>query len=380
MTAGKTYTFDETYRRWALESSDWFPGAPHFYIPDEFRISLYTKNSAGQLVAVSGFQNQPEHGWQALDGEPDFQRFPPQFLAGSVGEFFTITETIEVLLDNAQFLPPGTRTRAACATGSFANNCGWGLDIVTDRGRQLRTASYAAQESGVYYLTVTRHEDETVKETVTDPSTGVVTIVDTGKGGPVYSPPGLADKWGIDLGFTGPFGVAYMQLLGGGLGSLKRAMPYYELSVQVHGPTLASLQIESREIGFLPGRFDYVVQVPSVRTEVTIAATAAHDDATVTINPADAQRHHRRSPDQRLPIPKQPGQRAQGDDHRDQGRRLGDLHNRTVPTLNNNGFAFIGSRARMLKLVAWSLGTAQAGGTLMAGTPGIVDGGGTVIP
>ena len=289
MTAGKTYTFDETYRKWALESSDWFPGAPHFYIPDEFRLSLYTNNSAGQLVAVSGFQNQPEHGWHALDGEPDFQRFPPQFLAGSVGEFFEITETIEVLLDNAQFLPPGTRTRTACATGSFANNCGWGLDIVTDRGRQLRTASYAAQESGVYYLTVTRHEDETVKETVTDPSTGVVTIVDTRKGGPVYSPPGLADKWGVDMGFVSGSGiVAYLQLLGGGLGSLKRAMPYYELSVQVHGPTLASLQIESREIGFLPGRFDYVVQVPSARTEVTIAATAAHDDATVAFSPADA--------------------------------------------------------------------------------------------
>ena len=65
-------------------------------------------------------------------------------------------------------------------------------------------------------------------------------------------------------------------------------MPYYELSVQVHGPTLASLQIAGREIGFLPGRFDYVVQVPSARTEVTIAATAAHDAATVSITPADA--------------------------------------------------------------------------------------------
>ena len=149
-----------------------------------------------------------------------------------------------MLLDNAQFLPLGTRTRTGCATGSFSNNCGWGLDIVTDRWRQLRTASYAAQESGVYYLTVTRHEDETVKETVTDPATGVVTIVDTGKGGPVYSPLGLADKWGVDIGFvSGPGIVAYLPLLGGGFGSVKRAMPYYELSVQVHGPTLASLQI-----------------------------------------------------------------------------------------------------------------------------------------
>ena len=66
------------------------------------------------------------------------------------------------------------------------------------------------------------------------------------------------------------------------------ALPYYELSAQVHGPTLSSLQIAGREIGFLPGRFDYVVQVPSSRTEVTIAAMAAHDDATVVITPADA--------------------------------------------------------------------------------------------
>ena len=39
MTAGKTYVFDETYRKWALESSDWRASAPHFYLPDEFRIS-----------------------------------------------------------------------------------------------------------------------------------------------------------------------------------------------------------------------------------------------------------------------------------------------------------------------------------------------------
>ena len=92
MTAGKTYVFDETYRKWALESSDWFRDAPHFYIPDEFRISLFTKNSAGELVPVSGFQNQPEHGWQALDGEPDFQRFPSQFKTASLIELSVVAE------------------------------------------------------------------------------------------------------------------------------------------------------------------------------------------------------------------------------------------------------------------------------------------------
>ena len=43
-----------------------------------------------------------------------------------------------------------------------------------------------------------------------------------------------------------------------------------------------------RGLAILPARFDYVMQVPSDRTEVTIAAAAAHDDATVKITPADA--------------------------------------------------------------------------------------------
>ena len=59
MTAGKTYVFDETYRKWAMMSGEW-RGGEHYYLPDEFRISLYTKNSAGQLVAVTDFQDQPE--------------------------------------------------------------------------------------------------------------------------------------------------------------------------------------------------------------------------------------------------------------------------------------------------------------------------------
>ena len=290
MTAGKTYVFDEMYRKWALESSDWRARAPHFYLPDEFRISLYTKNSAGQLVPVSGFQNQPEHGWQALDAEPGFQRFGSNYNTASLSASFKTGRDLQPLLDEAHQSPPGSRYRTGCAASGFDNNCGWGLLVGTDRGRQMRTASYAAPRNGTYYLTVTRHEDETIKRTVTDSSTGEVTIVDTGKGGPVYSPRGLGERWYVDLGFSSTVGNPYLSMLfeDSENTSIYGALPYYELSVQVHGPTLSSLQIESREIGFLPGRFDYVVQVPSSRTEVTIAATAAPADATVGITPADA--------------------------------------------------------------------------------------------
>ena len=288
MTAGKTYVFDETYRKWALESSDWRAGAPHFYLPDEFRISLYTKNSAGQLVPVSGFQNQPEHGWQALDAEPGFQRFGSNYDTASLEAFFKTGRDLQPLLDEAHQFPPGSRYRTGCAASGFDNNCGWGLLVGTDRERQMRTASYAAPRNGTYYLTVTRHEDETIKRTVTDPSTGEVTIVDTGKGGPVYSPYSV-ERWMVDLGLSSIDGNTYLTMLRvlGPNGDTYGALPYYELSAQVHGPTLSSLQIAGREIGFLPGRFDYVVQVPSSRTEVTIAATVAHDDATVVITPAD---------------------------------------------------------------------------------------------
>ena len=114
MTAGKTYVFDETYRKWALESSDWRAGAPHFYLPDEFRISLYTKNSAGQLVPVSGFQNQPEHGWQALDAEPGFQRFGSKWDTASLPAFNEINTQLQPLLDDAHQFPPGSRYRTGC--------------------------------------------------------------------------------------------------------------------------------------------------------------------------------------------------------------------------------------------------------------------------
>ena len=39
MTAGRTYIFDETYRKWAMTSGEWRYGK-HYYLPDEFRISL----------------------------------------------------------------------------------------------------------------------------------------------------------------------------------------------------------------------------------------------------------------------------------------------------------------------------------------------------
>ena len=41
MTAGVTYTFDEHARKWAMTSGQW-RGGPHFYLPDGFRISLFT--------------------------------------------------------------------------------------------------------------------------------------------------------------------------------------------------------------------------------------------------------------------------------------------------------------------------------------------------
>ena len=48
-----------------MTSGEW-RGGEHFYLPDEFRLSLYTKNSAGELVPVADFQNQPNYGWQAI--------------------------------------------------------------------------------------------------------------------------------------------------------------------------------------------------------------------------------------------------------------------------------------------------------------------------
>ena len=113
MTAGKTYIFDEHYRKWALTSGEW-RGGPHFYIPDEFRISLFTKNSGGELVPVSGFQDQPDNGWQAIhdDGTDDYQRYGGVFqdVGGPAGFFEAIKQT-KALFDNAEFFPPGFKHR-----------------------------------------------------------------------------------------------------------------------------------------------------------------------------------------------------------------------------------------------------------------------------
>ena len=78
---------------------------------------------------------------------------------------------------------------------------------------------------------------------------------------------------------------------------LRSALPYYEISVEVRGPTLSSVRIsggsywdliQKNQFGFLPGRFDYRVGLFSEMLTVTLAATAAHTDATVTITPDDA--------------------------------------------------------------------------------------------
>ena len=141
MTAGKTYVFDETYRKWALTSGEW-RGGEHYYLPDEFRISLFTKNSAGALVPVSDFQDQPEHGWQVIEeDDPDnvtgvFQHFPNAFVVDRIEKYFQIIKDLIPLFDNADLFPPGSKHRNAC-TADSSNVCGLGLDVERDEGRQL---------------------------------------------------------------------------------------------------------------------------------------------------------------------------------------------------------------------------------------------------
>ena len=160
MTAGRTYVFDETYRKWAMTSGEW-RGGQHYYLPDEFRISLFTKNSAGELVAVTDFQDQPENGWQAIDEDDDdnYQRLGSNFLTESVEDFFLTLKQLKTVFDLADFFSPGDRHRNAC-TADATNACGLGWDIYRDDGRQLRTASYTPTRSGTYYLQVTRVRDD----------------------------------------------------------------------------------------------------------------------------------------------------------------------------------------------------------------------------
>ena len=263
MTAGRTYVFDETYRKWALTSGEW-RGGPHFYIPDEFRISLHTKNSAGELVPVSGFQDQPENGWQAIhdDNTDDYQRYGQEFVADGPAEFFERIEATKDLFAAADFFPPGAKHRHPCVVDP-SNSCGAGLDIYWYDGRQLRNASYTPTETGVYYLTVTRTADEQ----------------------PVWRD-----------------GKGYSIIISHGGKGIRNALPYYELSVEVRGPTLSSIEItgdpwleQFREgnFGFQSGRFEYNVGLSGSNagvfstTELTVAATPALSDATVVITPTD---------------------------------------------------------------------------------------------
>ena len=147
MTAGKTYVFDDLYRKWALTSGEW-RGGPHFYIPDEFRISLFTKNSGGELVPVSDFQDQPENGWQAIqdDGADDYQAYGQQSAIDRPAEFFAVLTNLKFVFEHAHLYPPGNRYRHICNLDK-TNACGAGLDIYWYDGRQLRNAIYTPTET-----------------------------------------------------------------------------------------------------------------------------------------------------------------------------------------------------------------------------------------
>ena len=71
---------------------------------------------------------------------------------------------------------------------------------------------------------------------------------------------------------------------------------------EARGPTLTSITFSgddyldiyatnegggSNQFGFLPGRFEYRIGLETTNT-FTVAATAAHSDATISISPADA--------------------------------------------------------------------------------------------
>ena len=277
MTAGKTYVFDETYRKWAMMSGEWREGK-HFYLPDEFRISLFTKNSAGELVAVSDFQDQPELGWQTVHGDPDHQRYQRAHVFANVDTFFSSLEDLIVLFDNANLFPPGSQHRNAC-TVEPVDACGNGLDIYRDDGRQLRNASYTPTRNGIYYLVVTRVADDQPQ-------------FRTAFGG--------GEKWVVPFANDEQSNISYQPVYGGiaaGSAGLRSALPYYEISVEVRGPTLSTITIHgdgnmdafnNNSFGFLPGRFHYRVGLVSDTATVTVAATAAHSDATVSISPTDA--------------------------------------------------------------------------------------------
>ena len=279
MTAGKTYIFDEHYRTWAMTSGGWRDGE-HFYLPDEYRLSLYTKDSAGELVPVSGFQDQPEDGWQAIYGDDDdYQAWPRQYKHDTLEEFFVFLRNSYILFNNAHFFPAGSQHRNACVAALGDAGCGPGLDIYRDDGRQLRVASYAPTESGIYYLKVTRIMDD--QPEYRDGQGWSLDMADNG-----------VDSFDMTVYADGGSGIGYRRT--------RSAFPYYEISVEVRGPTLSRItidgdhymdtidQTENNDFGFLPGRFNYRVGLQPDTTTVTVSATTVHSDATVVISPADA--------------------------------------------------------------------------------------------
>ena len=232
-------------------------------------------------MAVSDFQDQPENGWQAIHetDAPDYQRFPEEFHDASVEEYFKIVSQLRDLLDAADVFPPGSKTRHAC-NAAKNNLCGPGLNIYRDDGRQLRTVSYTPTETGVYYLQVTRIRDDQPVRRGSSPGWSLLISYNLSPGFPYYLPvyAKAANKEG-----------------------LRNAFPYYELSVEVRGPTLTSIALtgdsyielyeenhDGNYFGFLPGRFEYRVGLNVETATVTLAPTTANSDATVTISPADA--------------------------------------------------------------------------------------------
>ena len=303
MTAGRSYIFDEHFRKWGMMSGEWH-GGKHYYLPDEWRISLYTRNRAGQLVPVSSFQNQPKYGWQAITEDyrgndaaqadleaNDYQPFPSAFDGiATVETYFEFVSQARLLLhpDTAAYFPTGSKHLHVCL--NYRNACGPGLNIYKDDGRQLRRPVFIPSRSDVYYLQVARVKDDQ----------------------PTHRGGGLG--WSLLItttGDAGGIGDSYMPVFASTIDKtgygVRAALPYYEITVDARGPTLSNVSItgdrtihthssssstdwatEGRaQFGFLPGRFEYRVSLAVDTSQITISATAAQSGATVTIGPDD---------------------------------------------------------------------------------------------
>ena len=263
MTTGKTYTFDDTYRRWALMSGEW-SGKEHFYLPDEFRISLYTKNSAGQLVPVTSFQNKD---FQLTYGEPGFQTWPFELLSDhSVGshipytnrEYFLNVQILLDLFDHAHLFPPGSQHDHICeiavAEGHIQNECGEELDVTKDDGRQLRKPSYTPTQSGVYSLQVTRvFDDAPVWGPDADGLQGPKSFGEPVDWWPqkleeAYIPVAGYDTHGEDT-IDENDKRTYFPMYNGVQSYQRKAFPYYEISVEVSDATATQRAANSPATG-----------------------------------------------------------------------------------------------------------------------------------